>query len=726
MMEIPYSVILLGYNSDIIPNINYKSVASSQNLLKGVKISDTLKPSDMIVFLYNLLDAEPLVIDSFSDAGTTYSRSSKQTLISMHRDIYVCEGIVVANEYTSIYSSNGAGENSISIGDYTFELGCEYDESLLGCNVTAYVKDDGEKTPYIKYIFEQVKQNKKLVIWDEDILSVNSSYTIVEYEDERGRADKIKLAKHPKVIINGVFYGDYVKTDLMPKNGYVEFIDNNNDGKYEIVNVKSYQTVIVNSVDVSKHIIQNKFDFTEAHRKPLNLNNVEYSIKKDGQKIKLSDIAIGDVLSVAMSKGTSNRVCEILVGTGRDSFTISRINWSERKLYSDNNTYSLSENYIEYLNGTGKEIKVGEIYEFLLDAFGRVAYSKKMSEDACVLFFRARLDMDTDEIYLKFLDIDGEWKESKLAKRVTLGQTTQTPDKLYDDLRAMNPQMIQLKINADGDVKIIKTAKEMPLSQAKHTEGEFTKTPELTYIYRPISRTFENMLYLANSARLFVMPDSEKDKYNMEAYYVIDASSYFVETSFKVCAYNVDRYGYGEIFTIKGKNETSRMSDDLFVVTGVTQVTDSYGDPCERLEGCGNGYKDISFLTSKLGVLDGIKKGDVINFMLDNTGRVNTKPRTLARLQDDFTKQNDSGTDYYQFRSMRATIAEIDFENGRIIFDYGTDEVTFPFSSSINCMEYDTTTQECDLINYDSFKKNDKVMVITKHYGIRDMIRICD
>ena len=70
--------------------------------------------------------------------------------------------------------------------------------------------------------------------------------------------------------------------------------------------------------------------------------------------------------------------------------------------------------------------------------------------------------------------------------------------------------------------------------------------------------------------------------------------------------------------------------------------------------------------------------------------------------------------------------AEIDFENGRIIFDYGTDEVTFPFSSSINCMEYNKTSQECDLINYDSFVKEDTVLVVTKHYGIRDMIRICD
>jgi len=722
---IKYSVILLGYTSDLIPGINYKKIAGSENLLKGVAIDGTLKPADMVTLLYNLLDAEPLTVDTMSEKGAIYTSSADNTLLSMYRNIYECNGIVIANEYTSIYSDRGAGEDRITIGNYTFEIGYEYDRELLGCNVTSYIKDDGENGPWVKYLYEQEERNKKFIIWDEDILSINDRYTIVEYEDERGRVDKIKLAEHPKVIINGVFYGDYTKANLMPENGYVEFIDNNGDGKYEIVGVKSYKTIIVDSINIDKKIIKNKYSFNNDQRSPLELDNVEYSIKKAGEEITLADIAIGDVLSVAMSRGTSNRVCEIIVSSERNKFTVSGIRLSEREIYDGKKLYLLSRDYIRHLDFERKDVKLGTIYEFYMDAFGKIVYSKTMSEDAYALFFRPRRN-EEDEPYIEYLGVDGEWSEAKLAKKVTLNSSTESSDNMYEVLRNMDPQMVELKINADGYVKNITTATETPLSQAKLTEGRFTKTPETAYIYRPIYNTFENILYLKNSARLFVMPREASNKYNKEEYYVIDASSYFVEAEFTVCAYNVDRYGYSDLFTIKGSNEGTRMPDSLFVVTGVTQVVDSYGDACERLEGCGNGYKDISFLTSGTGVLSGIGKGDVINFMLDKSGRVNTVSQPIVRLQDPFTKHIDAGTDFYPLRNIRATISEVDFENGRIILNYGTEEVTFPFTSSINCMEYNKTSQECDLINYDSFVKEDTVLVVTKHYGIKDMIRICD
>lgn len=723
---VKYGVILLGYNENILPGINYKNIASTKNLLKGVSVGDTVRPADMVEFLYNLLEAEPLEVKSLSDKGTIYNTSGKQTLLSMYRDIYVCKGIVTANEYTSIYSSRGAGEDAISIGDYTFDVAIEYNSELLGCNVTAYVKDDGENEPVVIYLYEREGKNTRLTIRDEDILSVNDSFTQIEYEDERDRIEDIKLAEHPKVIINGVFFGDYSKQDLMPENGYIEFIDNNGDRKYDILNVKSYKTVIVDSINVDKKIIKNEYEFTEEYRQPLNLDNVEYSVKKAGEDIKLSDIKEGDVLSVAMSRGTGERICEILVSSERKDVTVTKINTTERKIYDGSDEYILSMDYLRYLESKGKEINVGDIYEFMIDAFGRIVYSKIMFEDTYALFFRARLDMVDDAAYMRYLDIDGKWKEAKFAKKVTLDSVTHNYESIYDVLNNVDPQVVRVKFNNDGYVKDIRTATETPLEQAKHAEGIFTKTPETAYIFRPISQTFSNILYLDNSAKLFVIPRNARDKLNEEMYYVAEAASYFSEAEFSVSAYDVDRFGYAGVLSIKGTNEDRRMPDNLFVVTGITRVVDAYGDICERLVGCGSGYKDISFLTTNTEVLRGIKKGDVINFMLNNSGRISAVTTPITSLQDGFTPSNDGGTDYYQIRNISAYVAEIDFEKGRIILDYGTGEVTFPFKSSINCMEYNTTTQECDLINYDSFTKGDKVLVTTKHYAIRDMIRICE
>ena len=146
-----------------------------------------------------------------------------------------------------------------------------------------------------------------------------------------------------------------------------------------------------------------------------------------------------------------------------------------------------------------------------------------------------------------------------------------------------------------------------------------------------------------------------------------------------------------------------------------------------QLKGCGGGYKDISFLAKEQDTLSGLKKGDVINFILDKAGLISKVSSPIVRLSDTFTKSNSgTGNEYYARRYICAKVAEIDYEKGRIILDYGTGEVTFPYKSDVNCMEYNKTTQECDLITYDSVIKGDSVMVMTRHYGMAELVRISE
>lgn len=729
-IAVEYAVKLLGYNEDILPDINYKSIGSSQKLLKGVDVSTALKPADMIVLLYNLLEAEPLLVGQLSKVDNTYYTSNKQTLLSVYRDIYTYKDIVVADENTSIYSSQGVGSDRVRIGDYTFEIACDYDESLLGCFVNAYIKDDGDIDATVIFIDEAQNRNERLVVWDNDLLSVNQNYTIVEYESDTNKVRKIKLGAHPKVIINGVFYGDYTRADLMPESGYVEFIDNNSDGLYDILIVKSYQTMVVDSINIDQKVIKNKFEFANALN-TLDLEPdgyyVEYSVSKDEKEIKLSDIAVGDVLSVAMSKAQGDRKCEILVSSDKKEFSVGSVEMSEGEISDGDNIYTLSEDYVSHLNFRNERIKLGNVYEFRFDPFGRVAYSKIVSQDEYVMFFRFYEDETEDGGFVRYLDTDGEWRDARLANRVSIDNVGDKAAVMMPSLSAMDPQVVKIKLNSDGEVRYITTATQMTLDQAKNEEDGFTKIPETSYVYRPICASFSNIIYLADGAKLFVMPDNVADKYNKEKYYVIDASGYFVEDAFNIVAYDIDRFGYTKLLTVKGGNESKRMSDSLFVITDIKTAIDMEGEVRMQLKGCGGGYKDISFLAKEISVLTGLKKGDVINFMLDKTGMINKVSSPLSRLDDSFTKSNSgSGDEYYAKRYINAEVAEVDYEMGRIILDYGTGEITFPYKSSVNCMEYNRKTKDCELTTYDSVVKGDKVMVMTKHYGIVEVIRICE
>lgn len=731
-----FAVTLLGYTEEILPNNNYKSIASSEGLLKGITRSDSLKPHDMVIFLYNLLDAKPMLMGTLSDKGTTYYINSKQTLLSVYRDIYNLKDVVSADENTSIYAEQGVGENRVKIGDYIFTLACNFDSSLLGSYVNAYIKDDGDIDATVVVIKEVENRNKRLTVWDEKIVSVNRDYTEMEYETETERIKKIKIAKHPKVIINGKFYGDYTRADLMPKNGYLEFLDNNDDGRYEIIFVWSYQTIVVDSINATEKLIINKLEF-RTPRPPLDLDpdgaDIKYSVIKDGKEIKLSEIAVGDVLSVAMSNGTGNtRLCEIIVCSDKSEFCVTDIDMSEREISDGNTVYTLGEDYLGHINYKNEDIKLGNVYEFRLDAFGRIAYSKILSEDMYVLFFRAYEEDSDDNSFVRYLDMSGEWKSSKLAKRISVNGVSGKVGEMYATISAMEPQVVKIKLNSDGEVRYITTADETALEDAKQIEDGFTETQQGNTRYLPICASFDNLIYLDNGAKLFVMPDSEADtydreKYDREKYYVMDAASFFVEEEFSINAYDVDRFGYTKVLSVKGSYENKRMSENLFVVTGIKTVMDMNGEKRMQLKGCGSGYKDISFLAKEEDILSGLRKGDVIKFILDITGLISKVSKPIVRLGDTFEPFNSgTGNEYYATRHIKATVAEIDYEKNRILLDYDTGEVAFPYRSDINCMEYNQTTEECDLITYDSVIKGDKVMVMTKHFGIAELVRISE
>ena len=227
---VKYCVMLLGYNDDILSGTDYLKVAGDNGLLEGIDVNGSaIKTSEMVTLIYNLLEAEPLAVNL--NTPVSYNVQTGETLLSAHRDIYTYSGIVTADYNTSIYSEEGVADNCIQIDEYLFDIACEYSGDLLGCNVNAYVKDDGRVDAAVVYITEKKNYNERIVVEDDKLISVYDDYSVVKYESESGKEKKLELDSYLKVIYNGKFYGDYTKSDLMPENGFAEFIDNDRDGK---------------------------------------------------------------------------------------------------------------------------------------------------------------------------------------------------------------------------------------------------------------------------------------------------------------------------------------------------------------------------------------------------------------------------------------------------------------------------------------------------------------
>ena len=108
------------------------------------------------------------------------------------------------------------------------------------------------------YLGERAGKNREIEINANDIEGISADYLNLEYFAESG-FKKAKIAEIPRVIYNGVFYGNYTVSDFKPESGKLRLVDNDCDGKYDVIFISSYETVIVNAVDAYDKTIYNRF-----------------------------------------------------------------------------------------------------------------------------------------------------------------------------------------------------------------------------------------------------------------------------------------------------------------------------------------------------------------------------------------------------------------------------------------------------------------------------------
>jgi len=721
---VKFSVIALGCGIYIQDGDaeQYISVGATKGLMKGIDLSadEILDKESMLTLLYNLMDAAPL---KYEDDG--YAEATDETLLSMYRDIHVVEGLLSADERTSIYSETGVNEGEIMIGDSVFTADGGYDASLLGKNVVAFVRDNGRDEPSLVYVSEDEGENRVLTVDAKEIDSISDDFRTLEYfEEYNGRVKTAKLAGSISVIYNGVFYGDYTAEDLIPENGSLTLIDTDKDNKYDILNVTSYQTMVVDVVNATNKIVSNKYNH-EGVIDILDLDpekgEVDYTVIKNGQEISFAGIQVNDVLNVAMSKSGETPVCTVYVSSEAvETVVISNVN-DDNEIETEEDTYRLSSDYIKYMEQKSESLKIGESYLLYLDAFGNIAYSRKISSSEYALLFKVTSNEDVEEeVYVKYMNIDGDWFTSKCAKRVNTGEKNVYPSDIFKSFKGADPQVVILKTNEDGEVSKIVKAKETN----QYLEGTFTKTKETQYTYRSGVKTFSNQLYITSDTYMFVM--AEKSTGNTDDYYVVSANDYFSgDTNYTVSAYDIDNFGYTELLSIKEDSElrSNTIRRSMFVVTDLSQALTPDGDVSGRITGSGGGLRNISLLTENDELFSQVKTGDVINFNVSRNGRINNI-KILTNISEPFRNKGISnyhvGSDF-----IMGTVSDIDLSNGRIKINTGS-ETAFPLGSGIACIEYNGEEYECEHTSSYDLMKGDNVICRISWSGIAEIIRVVE
>lgn len=380
-------VCTLGYQGDAeimggYP-VGYQSKASSLELTKGISglgYSANAPRGVVAQIMYNALE-----IEIYERQGTSWTASGKN-LLNDYLNVYALKGIVVGIEDSTTSDCNATlypGQMAIDddktgdeyIIDYT-----EYTSSLsaisayLGQTVQIYYRMD-DSDMWLVEIDNETYKNQEMTVYSYQ-LDEYSNYTIKYIPDGAARVASIKLDKdeltvryNGRAVSEDVTLGDNeyepieALTEWLDPNsdyfiyGTVKLIDSGSTGKYNIVDIYDYETIVALKAPTN---IDYRITDKTVTGNYLTLDpddyDYRYTITKNGKEIETTSIATNDVLNYAISLDgeyyTVTSTAQSITGT---ITAVNITNDDEKTISIDNTEYRVSDRFINYIET--KELK---------------------------------------------------------------------------------------------------------------------------------------------------------------------------------------------------------------------------------------------------------------------------------------------------------------------------------------------------------------------------------
>ena len=302
----------------------YMKTGTSNGLAKNVQgsYSDKISRGNVAYLTTNALESKLMEQTGFGSDGK-YEITEK-TLLKDKLKVTKDTGRITAIENTSLTGSSSLAKGQIKIDNKTYETAYNMN-NLLGYNVTYYVKNEGKNDESVILAMPIQNQNNDLTISSElfSKLTTKNGNTAIEYfkDENTSKTNTAEISSDATLIYNGKYQAmDKNLIDLTDKSGNITLLDSNKNGKYDIVFVKNYENIVVDSVSSTGKIVD------KYSQKVLKLDDtVDFRITKGLEEISVSDLAEYDVLSVAASLDkelyeveVTNKTVEGKV-TGKDS-----------------------------------------------------------------------------------------------------------------------------------------------------------------------------------------------------------------------------------------------------------------------------------------------------------------------------------------------------------------------------------------------------------------------
>ncbi len=662
---------ILGYGI-ILEEKGYIYTARELGLSTGVlDTSGSISYSDFAKIILNAADANIMV----SNTKNEYSVSNRKAM-DKFMGIYKGKGIISATEYSDLYGTQVAGKGNIIIDREHYKVTCDT-YGWEGKLIDYYYKLENDEKIII-HVGGLNSLSRCITIDYKDILNYSSNkYT---YYNSKNRKTTAKVAGDKKFIYNGKAPSSYNLNgvnDMIPSYGTVELIDNNNDGVYDIVRVENLDTYIVHAIDYDDYKI---YDEYEHATKSLDLSSCDKIIvEENGAVSKFENIAVGNVVSAAVSKDksvaklyVSKSSLEGLVGkTERVSSEITMSIFDEIHKEGVSETFKLHPFY----KGTEKARTnqgnfVGNNAVILFDYRGyAVSVNFQVGSGWKWAYLIKAVEIQEAGDYgllFKIFTEDNKHLKCYPAKIVRINGTPKEVNEIYAALGNGAAQMLRIQYNSNGEISQIMTA-----GSGENTMKKFTGS-DSTYFSSLKSFGYKVALS-STSIPVFSVPSSVDGAQEYQFVYST-ASSYLVnDKEYTFEAFSVDDNELDvECVVLKDRETRNTDSWNIGVIKDVCREADDDDEIYNKLtiENSSSKYTAKVYdgrvnLNNLEGVASGTglsaEVGDVVIYQNDAQGMVNTM-KLLYKMNETtgtwYTSANPSANDgnAYRFVAGKVTL----------------------------------------------------------------------
>jgi len=342
----------------------YLNIASKYDLLENIQ------PKAEEVRFYEMyhMIAKALEAPAYTYAGSVgdedyYSQEKDLTILNEYHKMRHIEGIVTADSFSQLYSEEKSlADNQIAIDGEIYELGQNVAADFLGKTVVA-IASESEGEDIIVYIEESAKNVSYTLNYDELLPAKTTNQKLAYSLNDKDKY--YDLDSKCRVIYNGLNWGGYRNIrEALPVYGSVELLDNNKDGKIDVLRVMDYKNIIVSYVDEYEGVIYDK-NSTALDLSYDDENKMRIYDSETMQRITVKDLLYDDVLSVAVSKNGENVTG--YVSRKLENGKITEITNGTPVLYK------IGDNNYEVAPNTSFSLSVGTSGIFRIDHLGKIA-----------------------------------------------------------------------------------------------------------------------------------------------------------------------------------------------------------------------------------------------------------------------------------------------------------------------------------------------------------------